>query len=366
MSLNLLIMLVAIAVSIVASQRGNRQLAMGGLGLLVVLMLVAPFISNNRDGLTNIFIIGLAAAGWNIIGGFTGYAAFGQVAFWGLGAYVAAVVASEPRGSQVTLGWPIWMAFILAAAISALAALLIGLPVLRLRGHYFAIATLGVSIAIRELFKNVDCIGDKLICLGGSSGLQIYPPVSKADKDFNSNLLYFLTLAAFAGAVGFTWYLSRSKFGYGLFAIRENEDAAGVLGVNTTWFKIGAFCIAAALTGLAGAWRAMVNGSVYPTVDSVFDTNISLYVIIICLLGGTGTVWGPFIGVFIYSAIQEFLEAIHGVSGFEWVLDWKNVIFGAVVILLVLFLPRGVLQLVRNKGGFTWRIFLRNVRENSI
>jgi branched-chain amino acid transport system permease protein len=110
----------------------------------------------------------------------------------------------------------------------------------------------------------------------------------------------------------------------------------------------------------------MVNGSIYPTEDSVFDTNISLYVIIICLLGGVGTVWGPFMGAFIYSAIQEFLGAMQGVAGFDWILDWKNVIFGAIVILLVVFLPKGILQLVQNKGGFSWRIFLRNVRENSI
>jgi branched-chain amino acid transport system permease protein len=366
MSLNLLFMLIGIIFSILATQRRNRQLAWAGMGLLAILLLVAPLLSNNRDRLTDIYIIGIAAIGWNIIGGFTGYASFGQVAFWGLGAYAAAVVASEPRGAQLTLGWPIWLAFIMAALVSALGALLIGLPVLRLRGHYFAIATLGVSIAMRELFVNVNCIGDKIICMGGSAGIQIYPLVKRADKDSNSFLLYFATLAIFVGVIVFTWWLSRSKFGYGLFAIRENEDAAAVLGINITWFKIGAFCLAAAVTGLAGAWRGMANGSIYPTLDSVFDINISLYVIVICLLGGVGTVWGPFLGVFTFSAIQEFLNSISGVEGFAWVLDWKNVIFGAIVILMVLFLPKGILQLVRNKGGFTWRIFLRNIRENSV
>lgn len=366
MSLNLVVMLLGIVLAILASQRRKPQLSLAGMGLLALLLLVTPFVSNNRDSMTNVYIIGLASVGWNVIGGFTGYASFGQVAFWGLGAYAAVVTASAPNAAQATLGWPIWLGFIMAALVPALAALLIGWPVLRLRGHYFAIATLGVAIAVREIFKNVDCIGDRVICLGGSNGLQIQPLIKAADREFNSFLRYFLILVMFVGAVAFCWYLTRSKFGYGLFAIRENEEAAGVLGINTTWFKIGAFCLAAAFTGLAGAWRAMVNGSIYPTEDSIFDTNISLYVIIICLLGGVGTVWGPFIGAFIYSAIQEFLGALQGVPGFGWILDWKNVIFGAIVILLVVFLPKGILQIVQNKGGFTWRIFLRNVRENSI
>ncbi len=366
MSLNLIFMLVGIALTILASQRNRPRLSMVGIGLLGLLLLAIPFISNNRDIMTNVYIIGLASVGWNIIGGFTGYASFGQVAFWGLGAYAAVVTSSVPNAAQATFGLPIWVGFIMAALVPALAALLIGWPVLRLRGHYFAIATLGVAIAVREIFKNVDCIGGRFLCLGGSSGLQIQPIVKAADREANSFLRYFLILVMFSGAVAFCWYLTHSKFGYGLFAIRENEEAAGVLGINTTWFKIGAFCLAAAFTGLAGAWRAMVNGSIYPTEDSIFDTNISLYVIIICLLGGVGTVWGPFIGAFTYSAIQEFLGALQGIPGFSWVLDWTNVIFGAIVILLVVFLPKGILQIVQNKGGFTWRIFMRNVRENSI
>ena len=364
--MNLIIMLVALALSILAAQRRRPQLSYVGIGLLVVLLLLAPFLSNNKQTLTDMYILGLAGVGWNIIGGFTGYAAFGQVAFWGLGAYTAAVVVSVPVGDQKTLGWPIWSGFLMAMMVSALGALLIGIPVLRLKGHYFAIATLGIGIVMRTLFQNIDCVGN-LVCLGGSTGLPtINPAVTKDSRDFTSGAIYFLTLASFAGAVGLTRLLSRSKFGYGLFAIRENEDAAGVLGVNTTWFKIGAFCLAAALTGLAGSWKAMEIGSVFPTEDSVFNPNISLYVIMVCLLGGVGTVWGPLIGAITYAAIRELLTGLQGVGGFGWVLDWNNVIFGAIVILLVVFLPRGISQLVGNKDGLSWRIFLRNVRENSI
>ncbi len=365
MSINLLVMLGAIGLSILATQRDKPQLRMVGFGLLVLLLVAAPFLSNNKAVLTDMYILGIAGVGWNVIGGFTGYAAFGQVAFWGLGAYALAVFGLEATPAQATLGWSIPVGFLMAALIPALVAALIGLPVLRLKGHYFAIATLGVGIAIREIFRNVDCIGDRLVCLGGATGLA-FPVVKKADRDLNSMLQYFLTLLVFAASVGITFYLSRSKFGYGLFAIRENEDAAAVMGINTTWFKIGAFSLAAAMTGLAGAWRGLVNGQIEPGESSIFDPNISLYVIIICLLGGVGTVWGPFIGAIIYAALQEFLTSMQNVAGFGWLLEWKNVIFGAIVVLLVLFLPKGILQLVRNKGGFSWRIFTRNMRENSI
>jgi branched-chain amino acid transport system permease protein len=187
-----------------------------------------------------------------------------------------------------------------------------------------------------------------------------------ADPDFNRTLLYFLGLTLLTLAVLITYFISRSKFGYGLFAIRENEEAAQVIGVNTALFKNAAFVLAAALTGLAGAMQAMLQTSVAPSADSVFNTSISLYVIVICLLGGVGTVWGPFIGTFIFGFIREILEQLPNWFNNQALLEWRDVIFGLIVVLLVLFLPRGILQLVYTKEGLSWRILARNARENSI
>jgi branched-chain amino acid transport system permease protein len=368
----------AILLSILANQQRNRALSMGSLGLLAVLLVAAPFISENKATLLPVYILGLAAVGWNIIGGFTGYAAFGQVAFYGLGAYAAVLFGSarrpplpETSSANVidqTLGWPLWLAFIMAMVVPGIIALLIGLPVLRLRGHYFAIATLGVAVALPQVINNIGCIGgtdqNPGFCIGLGTGLVMRPLAE--DPDANLTQLYFFGLIAMTLAVGISWYISRSKFGYGLFAIRENEEAAGVLGINATFFKNAAFVIAAALAGLAGAIQAMQQKAVAPTQDSIFNISISLYVIVICLLGGIGTVWGPFIGAFIFAFIKEILEKLPTWFNNPDLLEWRDVIFGLIVVLMVLFLPRGVLQLVRAKGGFTWKIFLRNIRENSI
>jgi len=375
---NLALMGAGIILSLLASQNKNRNLSYAGLVALAAVLVVGPVITENKAGLLPIFILGLGAVGWNIIGGFTGYAAFGQVAFYGLGAYSVILFGSArlkplPATSSAslndqTLGWPLWLAFVLAAVVPALIALIVGLPVLRLKGHYFAIATLGVAVATPQILTNIGCIGGNEqnpgFCLGLGTGLVMRPLAD--DKEANLTQLYFFGLVILTLAVLLTWFISRNKFGYGLFAIRENEEAAGVLGVNATLFKNAAFVLAAALTGIAGAIQAMYQKSVAPSEDSIFNNSTSLYVIVICLLGGVGTVWGPFIGAFIFAFLKELLEKLPGWLNNPGLLEWRDVIFGLIVVLLVLFLPKGLMQLVRAKGGFTWKIFLRNIRENSI
>jgi branched-chain amino acid transport system permease protein len=378
---NLVIMGVGVILSTFANQRKNRVLGWGSMLALAIVLIAAPFITESKDGLLPIFILGLAAVGWNIIGGFTGYAAFGQVAFYGIGAYVVILFGSTRRNalpetssasiSDQTLGWPLWLAYVLAALIPALVALIIGLPVLRLKGHYFAIATLGIAVATPQILTNIGCFGgndqNPGFCIGLGTGLTMRPVLASRDaKEANLTQLYFLGLVALALAVLLCWYISRNKFGYGLFAIRENEEAASVLGINTALFKNAAFVLAGAITGFAGAIQAMRQIQVAPNEDSIFNTSTSLYVIVICLLGGVGTVWGPFIGAFIFSFIKEILEQLPKWFNNPGLLEWRDVIFGLIVVLMVLFLPKGVIQLVRNKGGFTWKIFLRNIRENSI
>jgi branched-chain amino acid transport system permease protein len=171
---------------------------------------------------------------------------------------------------------------------------------------------------------------------------------------------FFAALALFAGGTAALWLLRHSKFGYGLRAIRANEEAAAVMGISTTRFKVAAFAASAVLTGLAGGLQGLVNGSVLPEQTSIFDPYRSLEVIIICLIGGVGTVWGPMVGAFTLYAVQEALFGLLGAG------DWRPVFFGAFVILLILFLPRGILQFVHGTARLDWRTFLRNIQANRV
>src|SRR5260370_20038163 len=152
--------------------------------------------------------------------------------------------------------WQLLLSLPFAPVVAAAFAALVGLPLLRLRGHYFAVASLGVGVAVGELVQNIDYAGQPVF--GGASGL--FLPIFRID---NRGLFFFyLMLAAAALSIAVTWWVLRSRFGYGLIAIRENEEAASVLGVNTTAYKVAAFALAAALTGLAGGVFAPAKGFV--------------------------------------------------------------------------------------------------------
>src|SRR5205807_6381071 len=162
---------------------------------------------------------------------------------------------------------------------------------LRLRGHYFAVATLGVGVAVGEVVNNLGP-------LGASTGLFL--------RIVRSDLLFFyLMLAAAILAVVTTWVILRTRFGYGLLAIRENEEAAAVIGVNTTFYKVAAFCIAAALTGLAGGifaqWNSFINQ------ENVFAITSNVQMILMAVLGGAGTVLGPVAGAIVLELIIQTL-----------------------------------------------------------
>ena len=159
---------------------------------------------------TTVAMFVVMASAWNIIGGLTGYASFGNVAFFGLGAYTAGVVVTN-------LGLPFALALVLAPLVAAAFAVIVGIPLLRLRGHYFAVATLGVGVAVGEVVNNIEP-------LGAATGL--FLPIVRSDL-----LFFYLMLGAALLAVLTTWVILRTRFGYGLLAIRENEEAAAVIGV---------------------------------------------------------------------------------------------------------------------------------------
>jgi branched-chain amino acid transport system permease protein len=278
------------------------------------------------------------AAAWNIIGGLTGYAAFGNVAFFGIGAYTVGFLTDKAHA-------PFTLALPLAPLVPAVFAALIGAPLLRLRGHYFAIATLGTGIAVGEVIKNIDV-------LGGATGL--FPPILRS-----ADWLFFYLMAGTAAlAVVVTWLILRSRFGYGLIAIRENEEAAAVLGVNTTLYKVAAFCIAAALCGLAGGifaqWNSFINQ------ESVFPTEYNVYMILMAMVGGAGTLFGPVAG----AIVVEWL--ILTLAGHGSIAVYAQVGLGILLAVTVIFLPRGVVDFFGGQSRLSLAHLRRSLRETSV
>jgi len=286
---------------------------------------------------TTVAMFVVMASGWNIIGGLTGYASFGNIAFFGLGAYTVGVLVANR-------GWPFPLALLVSPAFAALFALIVGLPLLRLRGHYFAVATLGVGVAVGEVVNNTSQ-------LGASTGLTL--PIVRSDL-----LFFYLMLAAALLAVLTTWIILRTRFGYGLLAIRENEEAAAVIGVNTTFYKVAAFCIAAALTGLAGGifaqWSSFVNQ------ENVFAISDNVQMILMAVVGGAGTVLGPVAGAIALELLIQTLAG--GGSGAVY----SQIGLGVLLAACVIFIPRGVIDFFGGRSRLSLRYFRRTLRETSV
>jgi branched-chain amino acid transport system permease protein len=285
---------------------------------------------------TTVAMFVVMASGWNIIGGLTGYASFGNIAFFGLGAYTVGVLVAN-------LEWPFIAALLFAPVVPAVFALIIGLPLLRLRGHYFAVATLGVGVAVGEVVNNLEP-------LGAATGLTL--PIVRSELIF-----FYLMLAAAVLAVLTTWVIVRTRFGYGLLAIRENEEAAAVIGVNTTFYKVAAFCIAAALTGLAGGifaqWNSFINQ------ENVFALSDNVQMILMAVLGGAGTVLGPVAGAI---SLELIIQSLAG-GGSSAV--FSQIGLGLLLVVCVIFIPRGVIDFFGGRSRLSLRYLRQTLRDTS-
>ncbi|HEY7347019.1 MAG TPA: branched-chain amino acid ABC transporter permease [Ktedonobacterales bacterium] len=298
--------------------RGWLWSLLGGLVILAFIGLT-PFTGDASDlhTWTLILMYCVLAQSWNFIGGFAGYAAFGNAAFFGIGAYTV--------GLCLQANIPFLVGLVGGALIAGLFAFLLGLPVLRLRGHYFAIATLGIAEALRELVavRNI----------GGSGGeVSLFPPGLAAYQYF---FYAFLGLSLLCLLI--TVLLTRNKFGYALVAIRENEQAAEALGIATYWYKVSAFVLSAIPTALAGGLYAYWLIGFDPF--TVFDVGISVEMVLLTFLGGAGTILGPLVGAIIFEYGSYQLD----VSGFSI----HNTLLGAAIVIVTILLPQGLLPLVQ-------------------
>jgi len=250
--------------------------------LAVAPIVLSPFLV---QFLINFFMVAILAESWNIIGGFTGYASFGSAGFFGVGAYTTGVLLTAGK-------LPFALALPAAGLVAMAFAALIGMLVLRLKGQYFAIATLGVTETTREVVYNLDITG-------GGSGLNL--PMMHSPLPF-----FYLMLAILVLAVLVNLWISVSRFGYGLVAIREDEDAASALGIPTARYKTLAFALSGGLAGLAGGVFAYWITFIDPT--EVFKVSWTIRMIIMAVFGGAGTVLGPLLGAAALASIFEGLS----------------------------------------------------------
>jgi branched-chain amino acid transport system permease protein len=271
-----------------------------------------------------LMFVALAQA-WNIIGGFTGYACFGQVAFFGIGGYTTAVLMEHAN-------WSFWWALPVSAAGCAMFAGLIGLPLLRLRGHYFAIATLGVAEGMREVITNLGPL------TGGGAGITVPTVAGRGTPWLGNDGFYLLFLALAVLAVAVAVLISRSRFGYGLRAINQDEDAAAAAGVNTTRAKVAALSVSAAITALVGSAYAFQQITIYP--QRLFDVDITVTMIVMVVIGGVGTVLGPLVGAVGLQFVSEYLRQAYPQE--------HILVLGAVIVLVVLLFPAGLLTAARD------------------
>jgi len=299
----------------------RRALVLVAVATLAAVVVALPFVAGN-------YLIRLAsfammysvlALSWNFIGGLAGYPSFATAAFFGLGAYAGAIA----QGHDV----PIVLAWLAAGALAAIFAGGLGLALLHLRGHYFAIASLVVGEVLREIANTSTQL------TGGGMGLNL--PILRLGVTAQARLFYFVLAGLAALTLAASLLVDRHRLGVGLRAIQQNEDAASMVGIDATRYKTIAFVLSAAFVGAAGAaYASWVN---YIEPADVFDVLLSVKPIVMVLLGGAGTMLGPVVGAMVFLALEELV--------------WRNFLtihaglLGLIIVALIFFLPRGLLAL---------------------
>jgi branched-chain amino acid transport system permease protein len=299
------------------------------LGLTLLIGLWPPLTgdANNREIVITILMYAALAGSLNLLLGYTGYVNFGHIVFWGLGAYVGLYAIS-------VLNQPLHVAVLSGGLAAGLLALVTGQAILRLRGAYFALATIGINEAARAFVAN-------FAPFGGPTGLSLNFKVYTAYGGALQALwiAYWAMFLLAIAAIVLSFAVKSSKFGLGLMAIRENEDAAEVMGVITPRVKVWVFVLSAIIPGMAGVIFFFKNGNIEP-VDA-FRLHTSIETIVMIMLGGQGTVLGPLLGAGAYERLRGLLL----VSPF-----FKNIqlaVAGVFLLLIVLFIPSGVVGWLR-------------------
>jgi len=305
-------------------------LALGA--ILAIVLLAFPLVGTtvfSHHVMIMIFLYALMAQAWNVMAGISGQISLGHAMFFGMGAYATGIVVVKFGGTP-------WIGLVLGMVASAITAMAVGLPTLRLKGHYFAIATLLIGSSVQIIFQRWDYVG-------AASGMMY--PIKRGspwwDLQFHVGKVAYYYLALGAAALGFllVWYLRRSRFGFRLQAVRDEPDAAASLGIAVAKHKVLAFMLSAAMMSVAGSFYAQYILVLDP--ERVFSTDISVIVVLMTVLGGSGTLWGPAVGAAILVPLSEYSRIWLGGTGRTIDL----IIYGLLILAICLLRPAGVVSI---------------------
>jgi len=314
------------------------------IGIIIPLLVVAglllyPAITGKAAARETAFTILKAialASSLNILLGYTGYVSFGHIVFFGFGGYVGFYLLSVQ-------GVSLWICILMGGISSGLLAFLLGKAILRLRGAYFALATIGVNEAMRAFINNFDLFGGATGLTLNFKAYQAYGGAAKALE-----MAFYIVAALAFLALIMSYFIRTSKFGLGLLAIRENEDAAEVMGVFAPDAKTWAYVLSAIVPGMIGVLFFFKNGNVEP--HDAFPLHASIELLVMVMLGGQGTVLGPILGAFAYQGMRGYLVTS------DFFKDIQLSVSGVLLLLIVLFIPTGAIGWLRQRAAVLRRI----------
>jgi branched-chain amino acid transport system permease protein len=300
--------------------------------LAVAALVIWPLITGkpaNRESAFTILKAVALASSLNILLGYTGYVSFGHIVFYGFGGYVGLYLLTEK-------GLSLGLAMLAGGLASASLAFLLGKAILRLRGAYFALATIGVNEAMKAFVNNFDLFGGPT---GITLNFSVYKAYGGAANALQTSFYIGAGLALLA--ILLSYFVRTSKFGLGLLAIRENEDAAEVMGVIAPNAKTWAYVLSAIIPGMIGVLFFFKNGNVEP--HDAFPLHASIELLVMVMLGGQGTVLGPILGAFAYQGMRGFLVTS------DFFKDIQLSVSGALLLMIVLFIPAGAIGWLRHR-----------------
>ncbi|MGD9016057.1 MAG: branched-chain amino acid ABC transporter permease [Desulfobacterales bacterium] len=309
-------------------QTFNRIASIGGLLLAFALPLVIRS-ATYLHILVLLYLYAYLTTSWNLVGGFAGVLPLGHSAFVGIGAYASTILSLQ-------YGLTPWAGMIIGGGLAAVVGVLIGLPTFKMRGAYFALATIAFAEGFRVMVENIDQLGP--LTINGPRGLQI-PPLNVGLKNFlfaTKEPYYYIILLMLIGVLALTGFISRSKLGYYLNAGGEEPEAAMALGVNVARAKLTAMAMSSFLTALAGTFYAQFTLYIHP--KSIISLDLSFEIAFIALIGGRGSIVGPVLGALLLRPVSDFSRIYFG----DTLPGLHLIIFGVTLILVMIFQPRGL------------------------